>query len=96
MKRKKYYTPKAKAELSLQFWWDKKDSTWNLMVTKNEKKHDFCLFGDPFIFGENLAKDKNLSENDKLFLDKVFNCYLRTRNEEEGGVIDVPDEDGGL
>jgi len=75
-KQKKYYYPKRKAELSLQFWWDEKTSRWNLLVTKNKKKHSFPWLGDPIIFGESLAKDKHLDENDKEFLQRVFEHYL--------------------
>jgi len=80
-KQKKYYYPKRKAELSLQFWWDEKTSRWNLLVTKNKKKHSFSWLGDPMIFGESLAKDKHLDENDKEFLQRVFEHYLLSLKE---------------
>jgi len=75
-KRKRYYYPRQKAELSLQFWWNKKRGCWNLLVTKNKKSHSFSFLGDPMIFGESLAKAEHLDENDKEFLKRVFRYYL--------------------
>jgi len=75
-KKEKYNYSKQKAELSIQFWWNKKEYCWNLLLTKNKKREPFSYLVDPMIFGESLAKTGDLDENDKQFLKRVFRYYL--------------------
>ena len=69
--KKKYFKARERAELSIQFYYSKREGCWRMILTVNDKIEKLSSM-DATLFGMYLCEDEHLDKEDKLWLVKVL------------------------